>query len=100
MSSARVCITGDWRSILPTPAAWRVAIVSFSTVSTMAAGMLRLDETLAEIGGKGAQPHDIGFELAQAVIGGNVHGVEVGGLTTPVSISPCRAWNRFTPAST
>ena len=32
ISSALVCITGDWRSILPTPATWWVMIVPFSTV--------------------------------------------------------------------
>jgi hypothetical protein len=40
MSVARVCMTGDWRSILPTPAAWKELMRPFSTVSTIAAGML------------------------------------------------------------
>ena len=35
-------MTGDWRSILPTPAAWRVATCPFSTVSTTAAGMFTM----------------------------------------------------------
>ena len=39
MSRTRACMTGDCRSILPTPAACSVWICPFSTVSTMAAGM-------------------------------------------------------------
>jgi hypothetical protein len=33
---------GDWRSILPTPAAWRETTLPASTVSTMAAGMFTM----------------------------------------------------------
>jgi hypothetical protein len=35
-------ITGDCRSILPTPAAWRVTTWPSSTVSTRAAGMFTI----------------------------------------------------------
>ena len=49
MSVARVVITGDWRSILPTPAAWRVITWPFSTVSTSAAGMLATTKRLPRL---------------------------------------------------
>ena len=43
---ALVFMIGDWRSILPTPAACRVTTWPFSTVCTSAAGMLVMTKRL------------------------------------------------------
>ena len=80
ISVTRVVITGDWRSILPTPAAWRVMTMPFSD---------RLDQrrrdvgdhvAVAEIAGVAAQADDVGLELAQPHVRRHVHRGHRGGV--------------------
>ena len=101
ISSILAFMIGDWRSILPTPAAWRVTTTPSSTVSTRAAGMFTITIAVAEVAGIGAQAHDVDLELAQAHIGRHVHGRRAWRCSTaPVALRPWRAWKRRTPAST
>ena len=65
---------GDCRSILPTPAAWRVTTRPSSTVSTSGGRDVHDHVAVAEIARIGAQAHDVELELAQADLGRDVHG--------------------------
>ena len=93
-------MTGDWRSILPTPAAWRVWTTPLLDRLDEGGGDVHDHVALTEIAGIGAQANDVELELARRISAGTFMAAIVGPFSAPVAFRPCRAWNRRTPAST
>ena len=101
MSVALVCITGDWRSILPTPGdvmAEHHAVLDRLDRRGRDVGH---DEALAEVAREGAQPDEVDLELLQPGLGRHVELRDGLRLDRRRSAPrPWRAWKRLTPAST
>ena len=100
ISTIRLWMSGEGRSGLPATAVWRDTATPSWTASIQAAGMLAITKRAPSVPEKARSRTTLVRSWLSRASAGTLSDFRVCSRTCPSALSPWRAWNRRTAAST